>query len=244
MAYAVARAGKAQPWRALIWLAEQVETGALAARLYKPVEMSKVDTARLPEEESKRVWRSLAKRAKTERDKDMLDHHLPTPADTWCVHVKDLMQFVSSASIPDAVAAELSELAERHRGTLPFPVRKAPNADTALGVAIDACREGVMNVQRPNERPVPVLAKTHTLKRRSNPLKAVLAEAEVKAVDRNDWSSVWAALVLLAQRIPPPAPLTGYVEGEGVQYQTDKALEPVGYLTRNAFRNRFKRKNG
>lgn len=88
-----------------------------------------------------------------------------------------------------------------------------------------------------------VHAQTHTIKRRTDPLAAVLTLAEQQAVDAKDWQSVWAALVALALPATRPAPLLGYVEGEGVQYRADDPDQPAGYLSREAFRGRFKRKH-
>lgn len=94
----------------------------------------------------------------------------------------------------------------------------------------------------PAADPVPAVApKTHRTKRRAAPLAAVLNEAKRQALDSTDWHSVWAALAELAKSASRPAPLLGYVEGEGVQYQTDSEAQPVGYLTRDAFRKRFPR---
>lgn len=81
----------------------------------------------------------------------------------------------------------------------------------------------------------------HKLKRRADSLTAVLAEAEQKALDSTQWQSVWAALVNMAESASRPAPLMGYVEGEGVQFRIDDAEEPVRYLSREAFRSRFRR---
>ena len=93
--------------------------------------------------------------------------------------------------------------------------------------------------------PAPVSVATssagHSLKRRADPLAAVLAEAKRQALDPADWQSVWAALVKLAESVSRPAPLVGYVEGEGVQYRTDDAAKPVDYLSREAFRKRSSR---
>lgn len=83
---------------------------------------------------------------------------------------------------------------------------------------------------------------THKISRRASPLAAVLALAKDQALDPTDWLSTWAALVKLAGGPNRPPPLTGYIEGEGVKYQTDDADRPAGYLTRDAFRKRFERK--
>lgn len=244
IACAVARGAQGEPWRGLIWLVEQVEAGALPARLYIPVIATTVDTQCVPPEESKSIWRSLAKRAKAQRSKDMLDYFLPSAASTWHVHVIDLMQFASTSPMPEAVVVELNKLAEEHRGTLPFPARLVAHAESAPVVAIDERQESAKKPLRPDERPVQPPAKTHTLINRSDVLAAVLTEATKQAVDSNDWSSAWAALVQLARSVPPPAPLAGYVEGQGVQYRADKHDDPIQYLSREAFRKRFKRKYG
>lgn len=85
-------------------------------------------------------------------------------------------------------------------------------------------------------------ALTHALKSRAEPLAAVLSTARAKALDPNDWQSGWAALVVLAQSPVRPAPLLGYSEGEGVKYQKDDANEPIGWLTRDAYRKRQRRR--
>ena len=81
----------------------------------------------------------------------------------------------------------------------------------------------------------------HRLKRRTDPLAAVLAEAKRLALDQADWQSVWASLVELAKSVNRPPPLIGYTESEGVKYQTDNDQEPVRWFTRESCRQRFKR---
>lgn len=87
-----------------------------------------------------------------------------------------------------------------------------------------------------------VVSERHSIKRRADPLAAVLAEAQRQALNSTDWLSVWAALVKVASSPSRPPPLLGYVEGEGVKYQTDDAEKPDGWLSRDAFRKRFSRK--
>lgn len=77
--------------------------------------------------------------------------------------------------------------------------------------------------------------------RRANPMAAVIELARKNAVDSKDWPSAWSALVTLAQRSDRPAPLLGYAEGDGVKYQADDPTNPVGWLTREAFRRRLGR---
>ncbi|MDP3251301.1 MAG: hypothetical protein Q8M77_05260 [Hydrogenophaga sp.] len=74
-----------------------------------------------------------------------------------------------------------------------------------------------------------------------NPMSAVIKMAQEKALDRDDWTSVWAALVALAKSESKPAPLLGYTEGEGVKYQADSFDEQVAWLTREALRKRIGR---
>lgn len=81
----------------------------------------------------------------------------------------------------------------------------------------------------------------HEMKRRADPLAAVITKAKSEALDPTDWTSVWAALVALAQRSDRPPPLLGYTEGEGVKYQTDSAETPDGWMTREAWRKRASR---
>lgn len=96
------------------------------------------------------------------------------------------------------------------------------------------------NAPAPAADPAPAVApKMHKTKRRADPLAAVLAEAKRNALDSTDWQSVWAALVKLAEPASRPAPLLGYVEGEGVKYRSDTAAQGVDYLTRDALRKRF-----
>ena len=76
---------------------------------------------------------------------------------------------------------------------------------------------------------------------RSNALTAVISQAMSEALDRNNWQSIWAALVAIASRDDRPAPLLGYTEGEGVKYQSYKEANPVTFLTCDALRKRLQR---
>lgn len=82
---------------------------------------------------------------------------------------------------------------------------------------------------------------THKTKRRSDQLAAVIAIAKKQAADPDDWHSVWASLVALAQSASRPPPLLGYTDGEGVKYQIDNGEAPVAWLTREALRKRLTR---
>lgn len=81
----------------------------------------------------------------------------------------------------------------------------------------------------------------HQVRRRSDPLRAVLDLAHHRAAAPGDWHSEWAALVALAQQPDRPAPLLGYTEGEGVKWQADDDAQPVRHLSRDAFRKRMSR---
>jgi len=78
----------------------------------------------------------------------------------------------------------------------------------------------------------------HRIKSRSDQLAAVLERAKEAALDRDDYLSVWAALVSMAQSSSRPAPLLGYVEDEGVKYQVAEGLG-TKFLTKNALRKRL-----
>ena len=79
--------------------------------------------------------------------------------------------------------------------------------------------------------------KVHSLMRRTNALDAVIRMAKASAAEPDDYQSVWAALVQLAQRKERPAPLTGYAEGEGVLYQDGE--NPCKSFTKAALRKRM-----
>lgn len=79
------------------------------------------------------------------------------------------------------------------------------------------------------------------LKNRADQLDPVINAAKGKAVDANAWASVWDALVEMASSSDRPAPLLGYVEGEGVKYQADDAENSVRVFQRESLRMRFNR---
>ncbi len=114
----------------------------------------------------------------------------------------------------------------------------APAAEPPLGAA-PPLEDWKMRVQAARVDTMP--AQRHVLQRRGDALAAVLTMAEKQALDADSWQSVWASLVALAQSAKRPPPLLGYSEGEGVKYQTDDAERPVGWLTREAYRGRFRR---
>lgn len=78
----------------------------------------------------------------------------------------------------------------------------------------------------------------HRVVNRSDPLAAVIEKAKGAAVDRDDYQSVWAALVEIV-KTDPPAPVVGYVPGEGVQYMRDDGSEELRYFKKDALRKRM-----
>ena len=152
--------------------------------------------------------------------------------------------------------ADMLKSAGGKAGALQFPSKPADVLKWAMSkgmrlpaplVPPGAVVRGGVWVEAPadvaHEPPAPAAATsaTHKIKRRAAPLSAVLAEAKRRALDATDWASAWAALVKLAEPASRPAPLLGYVEGEGVKYRSDKADAPDAYLSRDAFRKRFAR---
>lgn len=74
---------------------------------------------------------------------------------------------------------------------------------------------------------------------RTNILDPVIALAESAAIKSDNWQSVWAELVRLAQSDDRPAPLLGFVEGEGVKHQTQQGVE---FFTATNLQDRFRRR--
>lgn len=80
---------------------------------------------------------------------------------------------------------------------------------------------------------------THRTKSRRHVLTAIIELASEQATTPDDYHSVWATLVRLAEHSTRPAPLLGYAEEEGIKYQTDKGIE---FFTKGALRSRMNRK--
>jgi hypothetical protein len=77
-----------------------------------------------------------------------------------------------------------------------------------------------------------------SLRKRSNPLTAIIDMAKREAADQNDTHSVWAALVKLASQNAPPAPLVGYADEEGVKWEAEGT---VNFLTKRNLADRLRR---
>ena len=86
--------------------------------------------------------------------------------------------------------------------------------------------------------PAPATAPDEPTPTRTDALSGVLKMARAQA-GADDWHSVWAALVQLAQSAKRAPPLLGYVEGEGVKYEAHDGS--VKFFKREALRKRLER---
>ena len=125
-----------------------------------------------------------------------------------------------------------------------FAPQREQEEESASTAAVQRPAPASASSQATVTPPSPAATAVHKVGRYNLPLTAVIKQAERKAADSNDWQSVWAALADVATSPSRPAPLLGYVESEGVKYQTDNATQPVAYLSREAFRKRFARVRG
>lgn len=79
-------------------------------------------------------------------------------------------------------------------------------------------------------------ARTHRIARRINALSAVIDKAKKNSAAPDDYQSVWAALMALAQTANRPSPLLGYADGEGVKWDDDGTVK---FFTKDALRKRM-----
>ena len=90
--------------------------------------------------------------------------------------------------------------------------------------------------------PMPVRAHSsgaiHRIQTKDNLMKPVIELAKQTAIDSASPSSVWAELVKLAEDDKRPAPLLGFVDGEGVKYQGQDG--PTFFTSKN-LRDRMRR---
>jgi hypothetical protein len=81
--------------------------------------------------------------------------------------------------------------------------------------------------------------RTHEIQKgRKHALAAIIAVAKNNAADADDYQSVWAALVRLAESRDRPAPLLGYVEDDGIKYQ---GASEVKFFIKDALRKQMNR---
>ncbi len=149
----------------------------------------------------------------------------------------DIRQFYELVS-PADVNAWLEAQGAKYRWNPP-PPPEGDNADENQPAAYVppstltiAARGGETEV-----RPTLTVLK-HKVRSRSDPLAAVIEAAKEAAVNGEDYQSVWAALVKMAEAAPP-APVVGYVPREGVQYRVDDDGEELRYFTKDALRKRM-----
>ncbi len=74
------------------------------------------------------------------------------------------------------------------------------------------------------------------LKSKRHALEHVIVIAKNAASEPDSYLSVWPVMVRLAETPNPPAPLIGYVEGEGIKYQADKGVK---FFTKGALRKQM-----
>ena len=128
VANVVARAENCSPWRALVWLAGQVEAGKLSSALYIPDRTEGEERHCASAEESIRAWRDMARRATEQRhERD----RMPTAASTWFMHIDDVARLLRNTEMGDPLP--LQELVHRHsrpQGTAAYtptvPTEPAP----------------------------------------------------------------------------------------------------------------------
>lgn len=73
---------------------------------------------------------------------------------------------------------------------------------------------------------------------RANILNAVIQKATENATEQNDYQSIWAELVKMAQSHPPPQPLRGFEAGRGIKYFDGGTR----YFSKEALKERIRRK--
>lgn len=122
VANTMASASNAAAWRALKWLAGQVEAGTLPARLYIPERTAKESRYCAPANEALKVWHDMARKAHADR---LEPSPMPSAASTWFVHVDDLARLIVVVRAP-AAASALRELLKRHSGPQLEEVQSEP----------------------------------------------------------------------------------------------------------------------
>ena len=119
-----------------------------------------------------------------------------------------------------------------------FPYRWTPRPVTSKPV--NALEDAVSETTKPQSATTQVEIENSGVvrktPRRTDALTAVIDTAKQNAPDANDYHSVWATLVKLAESPERPAPLVGFVEGEGVKYQGDTEIK---FFTKEALRKRM-----
>lgn len=139
------------------------------------------------------------------------------------IYLRDFAKWVVHVMHWKDIPSELAALAQT-------PPEAAPVKQESPASAIAAARPATS----PAPRTFTPLKGT-----RSNILDGVIQAARSAAHDPDNYQQVWAELVRMAESSNRPAPLRGYVEGEGLKYQDESKIK---FLTKNALRGRFYRR--
>lgn len=84
-----------------------------------------------------------------------------------------------------------------------------------------------------------ISSKTHRTVPRQHALDHVIQIAKDQSSDPKSYLAVWPELLQLAQAADRPAPVLGYVDGEGVKYQGNNDV--IKFFTKDALRKKMQR---
>lgn len=141
-----------------------------------------------------------------------------------------------TAEWPEPTESEIGRVAARARVAAARLAAHLPEREAA-----ELSRAVAQVMPEPEKTSLPSEPEPRAPGRWTGALAGAFEAAEQNAANSTEWRSVWAALVALAQQPGRPAPLLGYVEDEGIKYQTYNEAKPVDFLTREAFRKRYAR---
>ena len=137
------------------------------------------------------------------------------------VHVGITVPVEVVANLAPADITPQSETGDKCNDSKPAPAESKPGSET-------------------NTQGRPRTIQTTTMKR-SDELTAVIATAKNTAQNPDDFQSVWAELVKLAESENPPAPLIGFTDGEGVKYRSESGENGVKFFTKRNLSDRMRR---
>ncbi|WAL82780.1 hypothetical protein OYT13_24105 [Pandoraea sp. XJJ-1] len=112
---------------------------------------------------------------------------------------------------------DVVKLLERERMTVPSFLQCVAPAEAGQPSAEVA---ELVTKTRTDETSQQSGSRIHRTRSRRHALGHVIDKAKQDASEPDNYLSVWPELVRLAESTPPPAPLIGYVDGEGVKYRT------------------------
>ena len=112
------------------------------------------------------------------------------------------------------------------------------------GIEVDTPSEGGADENESRSTHIPSSIVTHTLttKERTHHLEHIINLAQNNALERWNRHSVWAELIKLANSLPPPSPLIGFAQEEGVKYHKSDGVN-VGFFSKNAIEKYLKRRH-